>query len=129
MALQKDIAKYKGKYAQGWDALRLERFKKQKELGIVPPDARLSKKDEDIYDWDKLSFDQRQLWAKKMEVFAAMVDELDQGVGEITKKLGQLKSSITRLLFLFQTTERRLRTWYDGIMELQKYRTGRYYRL
>lgn len=91
VALQKDIAKYKGKYAQGWDALRLERFKKQKELGIVPPDARLSKKDEDIYDWDKLSFDQRQLWAKKMEVFAAMVDELDQGVGEITKKLDQLK--------------------------------------
>lgn len=117
VALQKDIAKYKGKYAKGWDALRLERFKKQQELGIVPASAALSKKDEDIYDWDKLSFDQRQLWARKMEVFAAMVDELDQGVGQVTQKLRDLKKlDNTIILFISDNgaPAEDLVRWYHG---------------
>lgn len=101
VALQKDIVKYKGKYDKGWDALRLERYNKQKQLGIIAAETQLSAKDEDIYDWSKLSYDQRQLWAKKMEVFAAMVDELDQGVGQITAKLDKLgKLENTIIIFI-----------------------------
>lgn len=89
VALREDIAKYKGKYDKGWDQLRTERFERQKQLGIVSPDTKISKKDEDIYDWSRLSYDQRQQWAKKMEVFAAMVDRMDQGVGKVLEKLEQ----------------------------------------
>lgn len=89
VALPEDIAKYKGKYDKGWDQLRLARFERQKQLGIVSPDTKISKKDEDIYDWSRLSYDQRQQWAKKMEVFAAMVDRMDQGVGKVLEKLEQ----------------------------------------
>ncbi|MFD2904027.1 arylsulfatase [Sphingobacterium anhuiense] len=87
IALPQDIAKYKGKYDKGWEAIRQERFKRQKELGLVTPDTKLSIPDEDIYDWDRLSFDQRQLWAKKMEIYAAMVDRLDQSIGHLIQKL------------------------------------------
>ncbi|WDF70024.1 arylsulfatase [Sphingobacterium oryzagri] len=87
VALPADIAKYKGRYDQGWEQLRQARFQRQKTLGIVAADAQLSKPDEDLYDWSRLSFDQRQLWAKKMEVFAAMVDRLDQTVGRLLQKL------------------------------------------
>lgn len=90
VALPEDIEKYKGKYDQGWDLLRKERFERQKQLGIVAPDTKISKKDEDIYDWGRLSFDQRRQWAKKMEVFAAMVDRMDQGVGQVLEKLEQI---------------------------------------
>jgi arylsulfatase A-like enzyme len=89
-ALPEDIAKYKGKYNLGWDALRRQRFERQKELGIVSQTATLSTKEADIYDWARLSYDQKSQWAAKMEVFAAMVDRLDQGVGKV---LDQLKQS------------------------------------
>ncbi|WP_316816608.1 arylsulfatase [Pedobacter nyackensis] len=89
VALPDDIAKYKGKYDKGWDQLRTERFERQKQLGIVGADTKISRKDEDIYDWSRLSYDQRQQWAKKMEVFAAMVDRMDQGVGKVLEKLEQ----------------------------------------
>lgn len=90
VALPEDIAKYKGKYDKGWDVLRQERFQKQKQLGVVGSNASLSVKDEDIYDWARLSYDQRQLWVKKMEVFAAMVDRLDQGIGTVLAKLKEI---------------------------------------
>src|SRR5690606_26267980 len=89
IALPEDIAKYKGKYDKGWFAIRQERFERQKQLGILDQDAVLSIPDEDLYDWDKLSYDYRQLWAKKMEVFAAMVDRLDQSIGSLLDKLEQ----------------------------------------
>lgn len=117
VALQKDIAKYKGKYDKGWDALREERFKKQKELGLIPTDFPISKKDEDIYDWAKLSYDQKQLWARKMEVFAAMVDELDQGVGHITQKLEALKKADNTIILFISDNgapAEDLVRWYHG---------------
>ncbi|RZK21483.1 MAG: arylsulfatase [Pedobacter sp.] len=89
-ALPEDIAKYKGKYDQGWDELRKTRFEKQKDLGIVDKKTILSVKDDDIYDWSRLSYDQRHQWAAKMEVFSAMVDRMDQGIGKV---LEQLKKS------------------------------------
>ncbi|MGE8381807.1 MAG: sulfatase-like hydrolase/transferase, partial [Sphingobacterium sp.] len=97
VALPKDIAKYKGRYDKGWESIRRERFERQKQLGIVENGSTLSVADGDIYDWERLSFDQRQLWAKKMEVFAAMVDRLDQTVGKLLQKLkdnGQLDNTL-----------------------------------
>lgn len=99
VALPEDIARYKGKYDKGWDQLRTERFERQKQLGIVAADTKISKKDEDIYDWNRLSYDQRQQWAKKMEVFAAMVDRMDQGVGKVLEKLEQTGEINNTIIF------------------------------
>ncbi|MDR0712814.1 MAG: arylsulfatase [Bacteroidales bacterium] len=86
-ALPEDVAKYKGKYDIGWDRLRQQRFEKQKALGVTPKHFTPSVKNADIPDWERLAYDQRQEWSKKMEVFAAMVDRLDEGVGRLLASL------------------------------------------
>jgi len=117
VALPEDIAKYKGKYDKGWDLLRTERFERQKQLGIVSADTKISKKDDDIYDWRRLSYDQRQQWAKKMEVFAAMVDRMDQGVGKVLEKLeqtGQADNTIIVFVSDNGAPAEDLVKWYNG---------------
>ena len=100
-AKKEDIEKYKGRYDIGWDSLRTKRFEKQKELGIVPSNALLSKKDADIPDWNYLTFEEQHFWSKKMEVYAAMVDRVDQGIGRVLQALkesGKLEN--TFIVFL-----------------------------
>jgi len=118
-ALPEDIAKYKGKYDKGWDELRKTRFTRQKELGIVDQNTKLSVKDDDIYDWSKLSYDQRRQWAAKMEVFSAMVDRMDQGIGKV---LDQLKKSgadeNTLVIFISDNgaPAEEMIKWYNGAL-------------
>lgn len=117
VALPQDIAKYKGRYDKGWEQIRQERFQRQKELGIVSTETQPSIVDEDIYDWSRLSFDQRQLWAKKMEVFAAMVDRLDQTIGRLLKKLeenDQLDNTLIVFLSDNGAPAEDLVRWYKG---------------
>jgi arylsulfatase A-like enzyme len=117
VALPEDIAKYKGKYDIGWDELRKQRFERQQQLGIVPANAKTSTKDADIYDWSRLSFDQKTQWTKKMEVYAAMVDRLDQGVGTVLDKLkqtGQLDNTIIIFLSDNGAPAEDLVKWHNG---------------
>lgn len=117
VALPEDIAKYKGTYDKGWTAIREERFERQKQLGIVRADAKLSVPDADIYDWARLSYDQRQLWAKKMEVFAAMVDRLDQTIGLLLTQLeknGQLDNTVIFFLSDNGAPAEDLVKWHQG---------------
>ena len=65
--------KYKGKFDDGWDAYREKTFARQKELGIIPQDAELSRHDPDVQDWDTLSADEKKLYARMMEVFAGFL--------------------------------------------------------
>lgn len=100
-ALPEDIAKYKGKYDKGWDVLRKERYARQQQLGIADGRVGISNKDQDIYDWSRLSFDQKQQWAAKMEVFAAMVDHMDQGIGKVLDELKKIgKDDNTLIIFI-----------------------------
>jgi arylsulfatase A-like enzyme len=83
-----DIAKYKGKYNIGWDSLRVLRHQKQIQLGIVSKDQKPHQDDTRPL-WSSLSYDERQYWIKKMEVYAAMVDNLDQNIGQLVQYLKQ----------------------------------------
>lgn len=96
-ALDKDITKYKGRYDAGYEAIREARFKKMKELGLIhdwklsPGDARWKDVDESTRAWE----------LRGMEVYAAMVDSMDQGIGRIVESLkstGQLDNTL--ILFL-----------------------------
>lgn len=86
-ALPEDIAKYKGKYKQGWDVLRLARFKKMQAQGIIPKTAKLSPRDENVPEWNSLNETQKEMWDDKMAVYAAMIDCMDQQIGRIRQKL------------------------------------------
>jgi arylsulfatase len=100
-ARAEDIAKYKGRYDIGWDSLRIERLNKQKELGIIPKNLVPADKDPEIPDWESLTYDEKQLWARKMEVYAAMIDRVDQGLGEVLKTLKKTnKADNTLIVFI-----------------------------
>ncbi|MEM7146616.1 MAG: arylsulfatase [Verrucomicrobiota bacterium] len=84
-ALPQDIAKYKGKYDKGWDAMRKARHKRQLEMGLVDPKWPMSPRDEKAPAWKDA---ERKEWEiSRMEVFAAMVDNVDQGIGRIIDAL------------------------------------------
>jgi len=94
-APEKEIAKYKGKFDIGWDSLRIRRFNKQKELGIINENHKLSKKTPTIIDWVDEPLKEWQ--ARSMETYAAMVDIMDQGIGRIIAALeekGELDNTI-----------------------------------
>jgi arylsulfatase A-like enzyme len=97
-ALPEDIAKYKGAYDIGWDSLRTLRLKKQIQLGIVDPNSIVSSKDETIPNWNVLNYDEREFWKKRMEIYAAMVDRMDQGIGKILEKVKELKQDENTLV-------------------------------
>ncbi len=104
-AKPEDIAKYEGRYDRGWDVVREERFAKQKELGLVDEGTELPERNRepwyDVQPWD--AFDERtqKYLARHMEVYAGMVDNIDQNVGRLLDALediGQLDNTI--ILFL-----------------------------
>lgn len=81
------IKKYKGKFDQGWDKLREETLSRQKQLGVVPQSTKLATKPEAIKDWEKLSFDEKRLFARQMEVFAGFGEYADFEVGRVVQSL------------------------------------------
>ncbi|CAG0977168.1 hypothetical protein GPROT1_02014, partial [Gammaproteobacteria bacterium] len=77
------IAKWKGKFDQGWDRIREETLERQTRMGLVPPGTKLAPKPPAIKDWDKLSDDERRLFARQAEVFAAFLDYTDHEIGRM----------------------------------------------
>ena len=91
------IAKYKGKFDQGWDKLREETLARQIKLGVVPAGTKLAPKPEAIKDWDKLSADEKKLFARQMEVFAGFGEYADYEIGRLIQAiedLGQLDNTL-----------------------------------
>ncbi len=99
-AKPEDIAKYKGKYKAGWDALRKERHERLKKMGLVDPRWPLTPRDKGVAAWED---EKMKEWnERRMEVYAAMTDSMDQGIGRIVKSLeekGQLEDT---LIFFLQ---------------------------
>ena len=96
-----DTARHRGNYDKGWDQLRVERLARQKEMGIVPPDAELpprnTEPNEDVAAWDSYPEPDRRVMARYMEVYAAMVESVDESVARISAELealGQLDNTI-----------------------------------
>ncbi len=97
-APEEDIAKYKGKYDIGWDSVKALRFARQKELGILLPNQSVAQRDSAVPNWNNLSYEEKILWKTKMEVYAAMVDRVDQNIGRVFNKLKELKKDDNTLI-------------------------------
>lgn len=96
-ALQQDIDKYKQVYQKGWDKLRAQRFEKQKQIGLFPDGTTLSARDATVPAWDSLSADEKRDMTMRMAIYAAQIDNMDQGIGRIISKLeseGQLENTL-----------------------------------
>jgi len=93
------IAKYRGKFDQGWDKLREETLARQKKLGVVPADTKLAPKPEAIKDWNTLTADEKKLFAHQMEVFAAYGEFADYEVGRLVKSIEDMGQMDHTLIF------------------------------
>lgn len=92
--------KYKGKFDKGWDVVRKETVKRQKEMGIIPQNTKLPPKPKDIKDWDKLSKDERKLFARQAEVFAGFMEMTDYEVGRLLSAIEEIGEQ-DNTLFIF----------------------------
>jgi arylsulfatase A-like enzyme len=81
------IERYKGKFDQGWDALHDETFARQKQMGIIPANAELTKRPKEIPSWDSQTPDQKKLEARQMEVFAGFAEHTDEHIGRLVDAL------------------------------------------
>ena len=114
-ALPKDIKKYEDKYLKGWDNLREERYERQLKLGILREEnTELSRRTDDRYErggrwpftrdplpaWNSLNEDQQKDLAKRMAVYAAMIDNVDQNIGRLLEFL-ETRGELNNTLILF----------------------------
>lgn len=80
------INKFKGQFDKGWDAMRVHTLERQKKMGIVPEDTKLTERPESIEAWDTQSDEKKKLYARQMEVVAGFLAHTDYWVGELLSK-------------------------------------------
>jgi arylsulfatase len=88
---------YAGQFDDGWEAYREKVFTRQKELGIIPADAELSRNDPDVPPWDSLSPDEKRLYSRMIEVFAGFLTHADHHIGRLfnfLKSIDQFDNTI-----------------------------------
>lgn len=89
--------KYKGQFDMGWDKLREQTYERQKKMGIIPADSKLSPRPKEIPAWDSFSPEEQKLFARQMEVFAGFASHTDHEIGRIVEYLesiGQLDNTL-----------------------------------
>jgi len=84
------IARYKGKFDQGWDKMRDEIFARQKRLGVIPADAKLTPRPAELPSWDSMSARQKRVMARMMEVAAGQLSQVDHNFGRVMKAIDDL---------------------------------------
>jgi len=94
-----DIAHYKGKFSQGWDKLREERFGRMKEMGVIAETTELSLRDENVVAYEEA---ENHAWQeRRMEVYAAQITSMDRNIGRVIQQLKQ-SGQFENTLVIFQ---------------------------
>ena len=91
--------KYKGRFDDGWDAMRERVFKRQKELGWIPADTKLTARPQTMASWDSIPANQRAFQLRLMEVFAGFVEHVDVQAGKVIDELERLGERDNTLIF------------------------------
>jgi arylsulfatase len=91
---------YKGKFDDGWDAYREKVFSRQKQLGIIPANSILPARNPDIKAWNKLSSDEKKLYARFMEVYAGYLTYTDHEIGRVVNHLKEINQLENTLIFV-----------------------------
>lgn len=98
-AHEEDIAKYKGRFDAGWDEMRKQRLQRMIDMGIIHERWSLSERDPRVKPW--VDTEHKEWQARRMEVFAAQIDRMDQGIGRILSTLKETRRrENTLIIFL-----------------------------
>jgi arylsulfatase len=92
--------KYKGKFDHGWDKLREEIFARQKQLGVIPANAELTTRPDEILSWDETPTEMRPIFAREMEVYAGFLEHADHHIGRLVDALKDLDVLDETLIYL-----------------------------
>ncbi|SDF31055.1 arylsulfatase [Terriglobus roseus] len=92
------IDKFKGQFDEGWDKYREQTLARQKKLGVVPKDTKLTERSKGLPAWDSLNADQKRLYAHMMEVFAAYAAHCDHELGRVVDAVKQLPGADNTLI-------------------------------
>jgi len=84
------IDKFKGQFDDGWDAYREKTFARQKKLGVIPQNTKLTPRPDSLPAWDSLPEDERKIYARMMEVFAAFTAHTDHEVGRVVDAIDEM---------------------------------------
>ena len=93
-------ARYQGEFDQGWDALREETLARQQELGIVPADAELTARPDEIPSWESMPDDLKPVLARQMEVYAGFLEHTDHHVGRLVDAIAELGALDDTLVYV-----------------------------
>ena len=91
--------KYKGKFDKGWDAVRAETFERQKKLGVIPQDAVLTARPEEIPAFDDMPEALKPILRREMEVYAGFLEHTDHHVGRLFDALEELEIAEDTLIY------------------------------
>ncbi|UCG70151.1 MAG: arylsulfatase [Thermoplasmata archaeon] len=94
------VDKYKGRFDAGWDVVREQWYKRQLEIGIIPPNTKLAPRNPGVEPWETLSDNEKRFFLKLQEVFAGFLDHTDHHVGRLLDFLDELKISDNTMIFL-----------------------------
>ena len=94
------LEKYRGKFDMGWDAAREMILENQKRLGIIPQDTQLTERIEEIPAWDSVSDEEKRLYARQMETFAAQMEFVDAQIGRVVENLERIGELDNTLIFV-----------------------------
>ena len=95
------LDKYRGRFDRGWDVIRAERFARQQDLGIIPPGTELAPRNPGVRAWDELSADERRVFARMQEAYAAYLDHTDAQIGRLVaflEGIGRLENTLIAVI-------------------------------
>jgi arylsulfatase A-like enzyme len=90
--------KFKGQFDMGWDRYREMTLERQKRLGVVPPDTKLTPRPASLPAWDSLNSDQKRLYARMMELFAGFGAQIDYEMGRVLDAVAALPDADNTLI-------------------------------
>ncbi|MDG0817668.1 arylsulfatase [Bdellovibrio svalbardensis] len=96
------IAKFKGKFDQGWDKVREETFARQKKMGVIPADTQLTARPKEIPAWDSLNADQKKVYSRMMEVYAGALAHVDFQIGRVLNAVAEAGKSDNTIVIYIQ---------------------------
>jgi arylsulfatase A-like enzyme len=92
--------RYKGRFDQGWDRLREETFARQKQLGVIPAEAELTRRHDEIPAWEDMDEQLKPVLARQMEVYAGFLEYADHHIGRLIDALAALEVLDDTLVYL-----------------------------
>ncbi|NML91739.1 sulfatase-like hydrolase/transferase [Sphingobium sp. TB-6] len=115
---------YKGKFDMGWDVAREQIFARQKRLGVVPRDARLPPRSYKIPAWSSLSADQKKMYARQMEAFAAQLSQADHEFGRMLDALERTGQLDNTLIFIVSDNGASAEGGLEGLYREMRFANG-----